>query len=99
MILYHFICSVPWNQSTISGYFCTMLFTTAIVVAFMVVHGLLLVLFISICIQHRAFYQIVQELIAQWNCHPKEYHSAHEFICRVIRFHISVKRLRHRQMH
>lgn len=84
---------MPWDQSTIYGYFgevCALISVGEVIV---LVNGVVLLLFISICFHHRAFCEIFRQLIGEWTRNSTERHDR-EFICRLIRFHVLVQKLR-----
>lgn len=64
---------------------------------FIFMHGVVSLLFVSMCLHHRAFCGIFRQLIGEWTRDRTESHDR-QFICRLIRFHISVKRLRTTQL-
>lgn len=91
--------SLPWDQSTLLGYFLEQMFYIVMCIAYFSVIGSLLIPFMSICIHYRAFYQIVRHLIDQWNtCSTVEKHRSsnfsndQKFLFDLIRFDVSFKR-------
>lgn len=84
---------MPWNQSTIIGYFGDVCFMLVIAELFMFVHGVVSLLFISICLHHRAFCAVYRQFIGAGAPDNME-NDGHKFICRLIRFHVLVKKLR-----
>lgn len=80
------ISSLPWNQTTILGYFGEICFTVIASETYLIVTGVFLILFISICNHHQAFYDIFKQSINECNRHDEK------FIRGLIQFHISTKR-------
>ena len=62
-----FLDSLPWNQLTIWGYFGEISYYEISCAGYIFVIGVLLLLFISICIHHHAFYQIFEHSINEAN--------------------------------
>lgn len=79
--------SLPWDQSTVLGYCVDICFILAIGEVYLLVHGALLLLFISTCLYHRAFRAVFQQAIENRKSGDEE------FLCDLIRFHISVEKL------
>lgn len=84
---------LPWSQVTIFGYFSELILITIMCAVYSIINGVILLLFISICIHHRAFYQIIRHLVIKWNelngnhCDNNDQKS----ICELIRLHILFK--------
>lgn len=99
--LIHILCSytssfsLPWDQSTVIGYFGEQILINAICFVYSVINGVLLLLFISICLHHRTFYEIIRSWIDKWNngngnrCDL----DSRKLLCDLIRFHMSSKKL------
>lgn len=91
---------MPWNQSTIFGYFAEIAFFLMITGVFTLINGAFLLLFMSMCIHHRAFYEIIQHSIDEWNSTNADknyginenYLVNQRFICDLIYFHVLVKK-------
>ena len=86
----NFLLSLPWDQSTISGYLSEMFFGFNIGEGYLFINGTILLLFMSMCMHHRAFYKMFKHLTDQWN-RPHRSIDEKMFLCHLIRFHISVK--------
>lgn len=89
--------SLPWNQSTILGYFMEQMFDIVMCLVYFPVNGILLLPFISICIHYRTFYQIIRNLVDHWNDSTKNHQFNNieidrKFICDLIQFDISFKK-------
>lgn len=82
----------PWNQTTLAGYLGEDFYIIYFAVIFGVVAGLLLLLFISICIFHLAFYKMVKHSIEQWNEKHDRSTNDEQFIFGLISFHIEIKK-------
>lgn len=80
------------------GYLADMTFESVFTFIYLNINGAFLVLFISICLHHRAFFKIVEELVRKWNengngnGNKKRYKNDEEFLRNLITFHISAKR-------
>lgn len=90
------LLSLPWDQSSVVGYLGEVFHITIATKVYLIVNGVPLMLFISICTQHRAFYPIFKHSIDKWNARDKIQQIQHhrdgkKFICGLIRFHLSVK--------
>lgn len=88
MKILHF--SLPWNQTALLGYVAE----AGIVTIFGDVYACeiftLLLLFVSICLYHQAFYKMFKYWVDKWN--RKERNNSNEmFLCDLIRFHIMVE--------
>lgn len=62
-----FICSLPWDQSTMTGYFGEIFYVIAIIQAYMFMNGSILLLFVSICLVHQAFSKMFLNTLNQLN--------------------------------
>lgn len=82
---------MPWNQSTFLGYIAEQNLMCFFGGTYMVGDGVVLLLFVSICMHHQAFYEMFEFSINEWNqldANPND----DQFILDQIRFHISVKK-------
>lgn len=85
-------CSLPLDQSTVKGYLVETVHMLIAGDVYFVMNGVTLVLFISICIHHGAFYKIFNRLIDEWNFCDANHHLVDTmFIRNLVRFHVSVK--------
>lgn len=78
------------------GYFGEIIQTLIAAEIFLLVNGVPLVLFISICIHHQAFYKIFKHMIDEWNARQKNQSAdkdVEKFLAYdLIHFHILVKK-------
>ena len=48
---------MPWDQTTVVGYLCKLIFSISVAEVFFLFRGSLVLLYISMCLQHQAFYK------------------------------------------
>lgn len=82
--------SLPWDQTKPLGYMGEALFFNAAGQAYTISNGVFLILFISMCIYHRVFYDMFSHSIDKWN-HRNKNHCPDKILRHLIRFHISIK--------
>ena len=82
--------SLPWNQTTLLGYFGESTFMMFSGETFVYANGIMMLIFISICIHHLAFYEMLKYSIEKWN-RLKKNQNDERFICNQIHFHNTVK--------
>lgn len=82
------IFSLPWSQDHPLGYAGTMFFEIMVCLAYLTYVGVFLLLFISLCLIHRAFYRKFRHLMRKFDEDPE--HKV-EKLCDVIRFHNTAK--------
>ncbi|XP_055306184.1 odorant receptor 85b-like [Sitodiplosis mosellana] len=82
---------LPWDQTTLFGYFSEIIYNILISEAYMLYNGAVLIPFISICLHHWAFYKIFCHLLRYLDRHD-ENRNDKEFVCDIIDFHNSIKR-------
>lgn len=82
---------LPWNQSTYIGYVDEMSFSIFTTQAYFLVDGVVMLLFISICLCYQSFYKMLKNSIRMRNQFDGNRFD-HKFLCDLIRFHISVKK-------
>lgn len=80
-----FIFSLPWNQTTPAGYFAEMCVSILFSYVYLILTGIPLLLFISMCIHHQAFLEMFKHWIG------KSVQCDAKLLCDLIRFHISAK--------
>lgn len=85
-----FYSRLPWNQTTYLGYSGEISFSTITTVAYFLVVGSVFLLFISMCMYYRSFCEMFEKSISTWD-QLGENRFDYDFICDLIRFHISVK--------
>lgn len=78
--------SLPWNQRTPAGYATDVCFVAGFSYEYFILNGVPLVLFISICLHHQAFYKMFKHSIDN----SSQYDA--KLLCDLIRFHILVKK-------
>lgn len=85
------VYSLPWDQSTIYGYFGELIYGILSSLAFSTVNGVILVFFISMCWNHRAFYERFQHSIHKIDS-SCENRNDNVILCDLIRFQNATKR-------
>lgn len=84
-----FFSSLPWNTNTLIGYAGEIVFHLITGALYLHLNGVIMLLFIALCLHHRAFYQMfcqkLQKFDEKHNSNPKQ------FLCELIEFHILVK--------
>lgn len=83
---------LPWNHKTPIGYIGELLFHIITGQMFLFCTGVVLLLFIAMCLHHKAFYQMYCHSLHKFECSGKNRNHAEE-LCELIRFHASIKRL------
>lgn len=86
-----FYFSLPLDQRTPLGYFGEVCLFTSGILTCLLANGALLLLFVSVCWHHQAFYEMFRHSVRKLNV-PNEYQNDAELLCQLIRFHILVKR-------
>lgn len=82
-------CSLPWNQSTLIGYICELIYDTIGTEAYVLAASFVL-LFVSTCLHNQAFFQVFQHYLRSLNHHDGS-SKGNELLRQIIRFHISAK--------
>ncbi|XP_055310916.1 putative odorant receptor 69a [Sitodiplosis mosellana] len=77
---------LPWDQSTIPGYFAEIAFSILTAECYIVYNGAILLSFVSICLHHQAFYNIFYYSLRKLG-RPNE----KELLCDLVDFHNSIK--------
>lgn len=78
--------SLPWNQTTFVGYFLEICFGNLAILTYMLANGAVLLLFMSMCIHHRAFFKMFKQFIYEAKrCDDKQ------FLCKLMQLNISAK--------
>lgn len=80
---------LPWNQDTLLGYLAEIVSIVVTDEAYLLTSGAVLLLYISMCLNHRAFYDMFQYLLKD---PPNRQQNHRKLLCDVIRFHTTVKR-------
>lgn len=86
---YHF--SLPWNQTTAMGFIGEACFSTIVGVIFMLFNGMLLLLYVSMCLQHKAFYERFRHSLEKLD-RPDKNRNNQEFLCELIQFLNTVRK-------
>lgn len=90
--LYFGAISLPWNEETPLGYSAEIGFNIAIDQAYMISNGALLLLFISICMHHQAFHQIICQMVTELNDSSNEQQNENKKnLAEIIRFQMMIK--------
>ena len=76
---------------TISGYFGEQMALILCGGLYMIGLGVILLLFVSICVHHQAFCKIFEYSIDEWNQCDDKNQNDEKFIFDLMQFHISVK--------
>lgn len=87
---------LPWNQSTFLGYFVEIFGGILYSEGYYLQNGVLLLLFLSICIHHQAFYKMFQYLTVELN-HDDGNRCVQKHMGKLVRFHVSAKEWVHNQ--
>lgn len=82
--------SLPYNQTTPLGYFGDVVASIAIGQGYLITSGSIMILFISICLHHRTFFNMFQHFTRKLDQSNRN-QSDHECLCHLIRFHLMVK--------
>lgn len=82
--------SLPWDQSTLTGYIGEITFTLFNNVTFLIAAAALMLFFISLCFHHRAFSGICELMAAKLNRRDENCRNK-EILCDLIRFHVSAR--------
>lgn len=80
--------SLPWNQSTPMGYVGELCFSIWVGFGYFFANGAFLLLFISMCLHHQAFYGMFRHLVEKLK-RPKKNRCDAQFLCDLVRFYIS----------
>lgn len=87
---------LPWDQTTYAGYLGEDCLICMFTLTFTIGTGMALLLFISICIHHSAFYEMLEHSIEKWNQNHKQSRNLgrndKQFVSELIRFHNDVKK-------
>lgn len=84
--------SLPWNQDTLVGYIGEIAYCCFVGEAYILSNGVILLLFVSICLHHKAFYQMYENAVIKLTEFDKN-QNIHEYnnICDLVRFHVTIK--------
>lgn len=81
---------MPWNQKTPLGYFFEIVASVFAGGSYFITTGALLVMFISICLHHQAFYQMFVHALDELD-HLAKGPNVEKHLCELIRFHTSIR--------
>lgn len=84
------IFRLPWDQQSYAGYTATIGLSIMMGESYLILNGSILLLFIAICLHHRAFYNRFENSLHKFNCSNQETDSR-EILCEIIDFHNTVK--------
>lgn len=82
---------MPWNQQTALGCFSEIVFHILTAQSYLFLNGVFLVLFISLCLHHGAFYERFRYSMNKWN-ETGSYRNDRKSFCELMQFHILVKK-------
>lgn len=85
-----FIPSLPWDQTTLLGYFMETIYSNLILQAYYFYNGAVLIPFISICTHHQAFAKVFRHLLQELERSDENGRAGH--IRKIIHFHNAIKR-------
>lgn len=89
MIKYRF--SVPWDQTTVLGYFGEVIFLNCTIGPIFTLNATVLILFISMCLYHQAFYKMFNHVLNELNS-CKKVRFAEQTICDLINFRMLIQK-------
>lgn len=78
--------SLPWNRTTPIGYLVYGCSFVAVIEGYFLANGALLILFVSICVHHEAFYEQFQYVIGKLDKDDAKRNNE-RVLCDLIRFH------------
>lgn len=82
---------MPWNQTTPFGYVWGSLFSITAGTSYFIINGAVLLIFVSICLHHQAFYEMFLHSINEFE-RLKNKQNGKQQLCKVIDFHTTTKR-------
>lgn len=93
-----FVCfphRLPWDSSTLIGFIGEICFVLISYHFYNIINGSAILLFISICLHHRAFYKMIQHSIGKLDCsvNHQNHQNRDQLFCELIHFHISAQKL------
>lgn len=87
--------SLPWNEDTFSGWFCTFLYSCIFAGGYFVINAYIISGFVTICVQFHSFRVHFEEILAKLNDISRndvEYDKkVKKFLCEAIQFRILSK--------
>lgn len=85
-------CSLPWNQSTLPGYFLEITLTLNFGEGSFIINASLLLLFVSICLHHETFHEIFRHTAAELDLRDQTGKYKKMVFRKLILFHTSAKK-------
>lgn len=97
--LISFLSSFPWSFQSLLGYFVEVVYDVIISEAYFISNGTLILLFISLCVHHRAFLRCFEVYADKLNVIPSKVRrdssvkmdEKKKLLFELIRFHASIK--------
>lgn len=84
------IYSLPWDQTTVTGYLAEEAFCIIGSEFYFLFDALPLLFFVFLCWHNQVFLKMFEEILRKLD-HPRENHNNKQILCDLIRFHITVK--------
>lgn len=88
---FHSSLSVPWNTSTPGGYTLETVLNVTCGGCYSFLNGVVVVLFISMCLHNQAFHKMFEYHLRQFNCQDKNRNDRDEICKLLIEFYNSVR--------
>lgn len=85
-----FFFRLPWDQQKLVGYLAETFIAFYSAGAYLTTNGLLFTLFVSMCVQHLAFYKMFRHFVQEFD-DPGEKRNDEELLCKLIEFHVITK--------
>lgn len=82
--------SAPWDQNTPIGYLFEISFSTSAGECYFIINGAVLLIFISVCLHHQAFYQMFLHSINEFD-RLQNKRNGKQHLCELIKFHCNTK--------
>lgn len=91
MVFPTYSISLPWDQHTPTAYIIEMFFNLFSLQIYTLISGVIMFLFISLCLYHRAFYQMFRQSAGELKTSDrKSYHK--KYIFKLLQLHITTKK-------
>lgn len=81
---------MPWDYRTPLGYTGEILFGILLSEAYLIGNGSILMLFVCICLHHKAFYRMFEHSVRKIDHIHRELDVRNQ-LCEIIRFYVSAK--------
>lgn len=82
---------MPWNRETPTGYFGEIIFGTISAQPYFLLNGVILLVYILMCLFHRTFFEIFSRLLRKLETPDKNENDV-KIVFDLIRLHVQVKR-------